>query len=204
MFRLSTRKTLALTLATVTGLLVPAAQADGDKGDRSWRDNGRHNDGRSGRDRKGYDRRDDDHRHHGSGISIRIGTPPIIIREPVVVRGPVVSRPRPQHVVVAQPCDVMPQDLRITAYQTHDRVIVLITGTNHSAGYATSLTDVDTSCEVPTLTLRNTAPMHASAQCLTGFSLNAAVRSRETLCTIRVLVAGRTVEVPVTQVPTLS
>ena len=97
-----------------------------------------------------------------------------------------------------------PENLSVTAYQTQDRVIVLITGSNRSAGYTTCLTEVDTSCEIPTLTMRNTAPTRSSAHCMTGFNLNAAVRSRETLCTIRLLVAGQTVEVPVTQVPSLS
>lgn len=213
MFRLSTRRTtLALTLAAVTGLCVPAAQAGDDKDDRRSRDDHRQKDGRGGWDRKDRGRNDhgrddhhrddhhrDDHRggHTIGGITIRIGTPPVIVRERVVV-----SRPAP--VVISQPCDVMPENLSVTAYQTQDRVIVLITGSNRSAGYTTCLTEVDTSCEIPTLTMRNTAPTRSSAHCMTGFNLNAAVRSRETLCTIRLLVAGQTVEVPVTQVPSLS
>jgi hypothetical protein len=202
MFRLSNRRmTLALTLATATGLLVPAAQAGDGPGERS-RDGYRQKDGRWDKkdwDKRGRDDRKDGHDHHShgiGGISIRIGTP----------------RPRPQVVVVSRPepvrhvhvHDEMPRDLCATAYQTGDKVIILITGKNRGSGYTTCLTEVDTSCDIPTVRLRNTTPDCAVSECETGFSLNAAICSRKQLCTIHLLVGGKIIDVPVTQVQTLS
>jgi hypothetical protein len=205
MFRLSHRATLALTLAAATGLLAPTAARAGDRpGDRRSRDDHRQKDGRWDKkdgDKRGRDGRDEHDRHsHGfGGISIRIGTPPIARPRPQVV---VVGRPEPvRHVHVHEE---MPQDLCVTAYQTGDKVLVLITGKNRSSGYTTCLTDVDASCDIPTLRLRNTSPDCVVTQCETGFSLNAAICSRRQLCTIRLIVAGRTIDVPVTQVQTLS
>src|SRR4051812_10486077 len=49
----------------------------------------------------------------------------------------------PQRVVIGRPvdvCDEVPAGLQMTAYQSKDRVIVIINGTNRAAGFRTALT----------------------------------------------------------------
>jgi hypothetical protein len=130
---------------------------------------------------------------HG-GFVIRVETAPVII-----------SRPRPQ-VVIAQPvavCDVVPSDLRYAAYQSQDRIIVIISGTNRAAGFTTTLTAVEGHEWSPTLVMRNMAPSYECAGSA-AFSLNAAICSKRALGCVRLKIADQVFEVPVTAVPSLS
>ena len=153
------------------------------------------------RGRWGRDGRDHD-RGHG-GLVIRVEPSPVIISRPrpkVIIAGPqvVISRP----VVV---CDVVPGDLKYAAYQSQDRVIIVISGTNRTAGFSTSLAAVDGREWTPTLVMRNTPSTsgHCAEVC-TPFSLSAAICSARTLSCVRLKIADQVFEIPVTCVPSLS
>src|SRR5437763_1466381 len=78
--------------------------------------------------------------------------PQVIIEPRVVFRADF----PPQRVVLSRPAyvDEVPAGLQMTAYQSRDRVIVLINGTNRGEGFRTALSDEGGG----TLVLHNTAP----------------------------------------------
>lgn len=116
----------------------------------------------------------------------------------------VISAPRPPVIVTTVP-DVVPSDLHMSAYQSRDTVIVLITGCNPSTGYTTALTGVERAGDgCPTIVMRNTPCGDAAVATLTQFSLNASVHSYSPISTVMVRVAGQVYQVPVTQVQALS
>jgi hypothetical protein len=140
-------------------------------------------------DRRGRNDRNDSRHQHGGGFVISF-------------------EPRHRSVVIARSdadvCrDEVPVDLNITAYQSQDQIIVLVTGCNRSGGYTTTLSAVNGDCETPELRLKNTAP-----ECGTGgstrFTLNAGVASWRHVKCIKVHIGGTCREVPVTCVQSLS
>jgi hypothetical protein len=153
------------------------------------------------RDHDRWGRGNDHTRAHG-GLVIRVEPRPVIISRPrptqVIVTGPAVVIARP----VAR--DVVPADLRYAAYQSQDRVVIVISGTNQTAGFTTTLTAVDGNEWTPTVAMCNTAPAYESAAASTAFSLSAAIRATHALSCVRLTVAGQVFEIPVTAVPSLS
>ncbi|MBC7834063.1 MAG: hypothetical protein H7Y88_03060, partial [Phycisphaerales bacterium] len=134
---------------------------------------------------------------------------PIIIQQParvIVQEQPAVVVAQPTPVVYSQSetVDVVPADLQIAAYQSQDRVIIMIGGVNRAAGFSTSITSVSAGgAAEPELLLRNLPPR----QEMTGetpFTLNAAIRSKGALQRIQVRVADQVFEVPVVAVPSIS
>jgi len=89
--------------------------------------------------------------------------------------------------------------VRIEAYQSQDRVIVLISGTNAGEGYCTMVTGVDWCEGQPVLEVRNTAP-ECRRGFATAFSMNASVGVRCALSSIRVRIGGHVYEAPVVAV----
>jgi hypothetical protein len=160
-------------------------------------------DGDRDRGRWGHNDRDHDWNRSRAGIVIRVEPRPVIISRPrptqVIVAGPQVVIARP--VVIP---DVLPADLQYAAYQSQDRVIIVISGTNRAAGYSTSLTAIGGSEWTPTLVLRNTAATGYCAEVCTPFSLSAAICSPRALTCVRLQVAGHIYEIPVTAVPSIS
>src|SRR5262245_61014160 len=59
-----------------------------------------------------------------------------VVRQPPACPPPVIVTPP----VVVRRVEVVPCDLRFTAYQTGDTVIVIVNGTNTSGGFETCLT----------------------------------------------------------------
>lgn len=100
-------------------------------------------------------------------------------------------------VIVRRAADVVPCDLRITAYQAHDTVFVMVSGTNTSGGYTTALSAIDTRDRCPELLLRNRPGDGCATQALTPFSLNGAFETRRSVSEIRVRVGDRVISVPV-------
>jgi hypothetical protein len=98
----------------------------------------------------------------------------------------------------------MPEKLSIKAYQSQDRVIVLVEGSNCGSGYATTLTALEHGYGTPTLVLRNTPTCDERGYGSVGFCLNAAFCSQRALGCVQVRVAGQCVEVPVTAVTSIS
>ena len=121
---------------------------------------------------------------------------PVVIHRPEIHRGPVVRYER---------CEVLPCDLRFTAYQAGDTVIIVATGTNRTAGFTTSFGRVDSDHRGATLTLCNlSAQDSCAAEVLTGFSVSGSFHARQALRCVSVRVAGQCFEVPVTQTQCLS
>lgn len=139
---------------------------------------------RDGRDWHGRDGRGRQGDHGGWGWPVVVVRPPVI-----VVRPPVFER-----CVEEAPCNV-----RIEAYQSQDRVIVLISGANEGEGFCTAVTGVDWCEGQPVLVVRNTAP-ECRRGCATPFSMNASVGARCALSSIRVRIAGHVYEAPVVAV----
>lgn len=124
-------------------------------------------------------------------------------RPPIVVaRGPRHAPPPP--VVIVRQMEAFPCELRLSAYQTRDIVIVVANGANGSAGYATCLTVHGEHDRSPTVVLRNTAPAACVSQVVTPFEVTGSFRTRSCLRTLSVRVADRCLEVPVVQVPGIS
>lgn len=113
----------------------------------------------------------------------------------------VVRAPAP--VIVHRPVDVMPCDLRITAYQARDTVFVMVSGTNTSGGYTTSLAAVDTRDRCPRLVLRNIPGDGCGTQALTPISINAAFRADRDVSEVQVRIGDRVISVPVCEVACL-
>ena len=122
-------------------------------------------------------------------------------REPVC-RPPVVIGPEIR--IERRPVEVVPCDLRFTAYQTGNTVLIFVSGENRSAGFTTCLAACDDGW-APTVTLRNTAPLdNCGAQVITRFEVSGSFEARHCLQRISVRVAGQCFEVPVSQVQRLS
>ena len=68
----------------------------------------------------------------------------------------------------------VPSGLQMSAYQSKDRVIVLISGTNRGEGFRTSL-EADGRGYSPSLILHNTAPLDGCREGASSFSLSASV-----------------------------
>ena len=129
-------------------------------------------------------------------------------REQVHIRGPVVCREpqRPVFVPVRiQRVEVLPCDLQFSAYQSRDTVIIIASGTNRSAGFATSFGAIESGSWAPALTLCNLSPdSECAAQVVTPFSISASFHAHSALRCISVRIAGQCIEVPVTQTRCLS
>jgi hypothetical protein len=113
----------------------------------------------------------------------------------------VVATPPP--VVIVQPVDVAPCDLRITAYQARDTVMVMVNGSNATGGFTTSLAAIDTRDHCPELVLHNVRGGGFCTQAITPISLNAAFRSHGDVPSVKVRVADHVIVVPVRDVPSL-
>jgi len=102
--------------------------------------------------------------------------------------------------------EVVPSDLKISAYQARGTIMIFVNGCNRTSGYTTSLSAEDTCGRTPTLVLHNTFRVgQIPFQVISPIDLKAAIRAdggREVRC-ISVRVADKTFEVPVTCVPTL-
>jgi hypothetical protein len=156
----------------------------------------------SDRDRDRWGRNDHDHDRGHSGIVIRVEPRPVIISRPrpkVIVAGPPVVIARP--VVVR---DEVPRELKYAAYQSQDRVIVVISGANRGSGFSTSVTAIGDNEWTPTLLMRNSAPSDGCVEASTAFSLAASICSTRPLSCVRLQIAGQVFEIPVTAVPSLS
>jgi hypothetical protein len=114
----------------------------------------------------------------------------------------VVVRP-PAPVIIKRVVDVVPCDLRISAYQAHGTVFVMVKGTNTSGGYATSLSAIDTDDRCPKLCLHNTPAAGYATQVMTPISLNAAFRPGRSVSEVQVRVGDRVIAVPVSSVACL-
>jgi hypothetical protein len=117
----------------------------------------------------------------------------------------VVVRPEPPPVmVVGGPVDVMPEDLHITAYQARDTIMLFATGTNRTGGFTTSLRALDVRALSARVQLSNITPPGPAVQAITPFSLNAALHIDRPVSTIEVTVGNQVLNVPVTQVQSIS
>jgi hypothetical protein len=144
-------------------------------------------------------------RHEG-GVEVRIGLPPVIIRErrgPVVVSPP----PPPPQVIISQPVprpEIVPSELQMAAYQSQGTVIILFSGTNACAGYSTSVQALDAGAYAPTVLLRNVPPSADYGYAATPFALSASLHVNHPLSTVDVRVAGQVYRVPVVAAATLN
>lgn len=107
-------------------------------------------------------------------------------------------------VVIAHPAprviyDEVPAGLGFTAYQSRDRVIVLINGTNRAAGFRTSL-----SAAGDALVLHNLVPDDGCRGGPSAFTISGSICSPRELHQVCVRIGDRSFEVPVTCIPTLS
>jgi hypothetical protein len=115
----------------------------------------------------------------------------------VVVAPRAIVRPAPVCV------DVVPCDLRIIAYQARDTVMVMVSGSNTTGGFTTSLAAIDTRDRTPEIVLRNTRPGGVCTQVITPISINAAFRAHGRVSSVKVRIADRVIVVPVCSVPAL-
>jgi hypothetical protein len=115
----------------------------------------------------------------------------------------VVVRPEPRCEVRRECVEVVPCDLRITAYQARDTVFVVVSGTNTSGGYTTSLAAVDTCGPCPRLQLRNTPGFGCATQALSPFTLNGAFRAERCVSEVQVRIGDRVISAPVCAVACL-
>lgn len=135
------------------------------------------------------------------------GSHPRVIRQPacpppvVVARPPVVVVRQP---VVVRRVEVVPCDLRFTAYQARDTVIVIANGTDTTGGFETCLSSRTGRDFSTTVVLTNTSPAQCATQCVTPFEVSGSFRVRGCVRTVEVRVADRCLQVPVTQVQSLS
>jgi hypothetical protein len=121
------------------------------------------------------------------------GSPRIeVVLRPSVVRERVIAT-RPMRV------EVRPMELRLSAYRSGDRIIVVASGSNRTTGFTTSLESCDTRDRTPTLVLRNFGPGDDCAgQVITRFNATASIQARHGTHCVRVNVLGRIHEVHVT------
>ncbi len=134
---------------------------------------------------------------------------------PLMGAGPWEWRSRPSHKeiivceedrpsIIAQPIDVAPCEIQFAAYQSRDTIMIFATGANSTGGFNTSLRALDTRGHTLRLQLCNLAPIGLATQCITPFSLNAAIHAKRGVCTIDVRVGDRLICVPVVQVALIS
>ena len=122
----------------------------------------------------------------------------VVIQPRIVIHG---GYERPHYQPV---CDVVPADLKFTAFRSRDTVMVFATGTNHQAGFTTALTDVDAQGWNTVVTLRNTPRGGPCADMCSPFSVSAAICMRTNTRCLTVRVAGQSFEVPIVEVQTIS
>jgi hypothetical protein len=118
----------------------------------------------------------------------------VVVRQPEVV---VVPERRIQRV------EVLPCDLRFSAYQAGDTVIVNATGTNRGGGFSTDFSRLAGDHWGSTLTLCNLSPADRCAEVITPFSVSASFHAKPGLRCLTVRAAGQSFEVPITQAPCL-
>jgi hypothetical protein len=99
--------------------------------------------------------------------------------------------------------DEVPAALQFNAYQSKDRVIVMVSGTNRGAGFNTSLSAIGYDNGGPILKLCNTAPVDGCREGAVSFSLTAGVHADRELRTLCLRIGDRSFEIPVTCVPNL-
>lgn len=108
----------------------------------------------------------------------------------------------PAPVVSTAVRDIAPGNLSMSAFRSGDTIIVAVTGTNPSDGFATALTTSPTGDA--TLVLRNQAPSDLRTQKDTPFAVNASVRVSGVSSTIAVRVADQVYSVPVADAPAVT
>jgi len=117
---------------------------------------------------------------------------------PALVIHAEIGRPR---VVISRPVfvDEVPAGLNMSAYQSQDRVIVIINGTNRAAGFRTSLIGAGNAFE-----LHNLAPEDGCRGPASSFTITGSIYSHQDLRQVCVRIGDRSFDVPVTCVPSLS
>jgi hypothetical protein len=95
--------------------------------------------------------------------------------------------------------EVIPCDLHFSAYQSRDTVILVATGANRTGGFTTTFAPCDLNDRTPEVRLVNTPGRDACAQALTPFEVSTSFHSRYQLGCIKVVVAGHSYDVHVTQ-----
>jgi hypothetical protein len=183
----NTRKAALVAMPLIAvSLITPFALAEGPDGWRRGRDEHRdHDRGRDwGKDRKG-----------GTQIVIR---PEIVIGNPRRPEVVVIEKHRPHYRV--ERVEVAPYEVSFKAYQSQDRIIVNIEGSNRSSGFTTTLS----SRSEGVIDICNLAPADHCAQMITPFCMTASISACRPMHCITVHVAGRTYTVPVTQAQSLS
>jgi hypothetical protein len=121
------------------------------------------------------------YRSHGPTLVIQAQIPaPVVIVEHRVV------------------CDEVPAGLQMSAYQSKDRVIVVINGTNRGAGFHTSLSAFGNS-----FVLHNLAPEPGCRDGACSFTITGSICAGRDVRQVCVRIGERTFEVPVTCVPSL-
>ena len=123
-------------------------------------------------------------------------------RRPAVVIHAEFPGPR---VVISRPVecvDEVPAGLQMQAYQSKDRVIIVINGTNRGAGFRTALTAAgDGRSEF--LVLHNSAPYEGCREGACSFTVTAAICASRELSRVCVRIGDRSFDVPVTCVPSI-
>ncbi len=99
--------------------------------------------------------------------------------------------------------DEVPAGLQMNAYQSKDRVIILVSGTNRGSGFSTALS-ADRHDGRPGLVLHNTAPGDDCRGGACSFSLTASICSERELRSVCLRIGDRSFEIPVTCVPSLT
>ena len=113
--------------------------------------------------------------------------------------------PAPQVVVERRVVhvDEVPAALSMTAYQSKDRIIVVLSGTNRGSGFHTALTQVGDDWS-PTLVLRNTAPDQGCVEGASAFTLTAGIHASRDASRLCIRIGDRFFDVPVTCVQSIS
>jgi hypothetical protein len=118
-------------------------------------------------------------------INARIPAPPVVVERRVVR------------------VDEVPAGLQMNAYQSKDRIVVIISGTNRGAGFSTSLTQSGYRDGAPVLQLCNMAPADGCREGACSFTMTAGVHSDRELRSLCLRIGDRSFEIPVTCVPNL-
>src|SRR5882724_9624030 len=100
--------------------------------------------------------------------------------------------------------DEVPAALQMTAYQSKDRIIVIVNGTNRGSGFRTSLTQAGFDDRSPSLVLRNTAPEDGCREGATAFTLTAGIHADRDVSRICIRIGARSFDVPITCVQSIS
>ncbi len=123
------------------------------------------------------------------GVTIRIGEQP--------------RRPEIRRVEIRRVEEVLPCDLRFSAYQSRDTVIIVATGTNRGTGFQTGFQACNIHDRTPELRLMNTSRCEPCGQVTTAFEVSSSFHTRHQIGCIKVIVAGRAFDVHVVQTPCL-